>query len=125
MLMRQVPVFRTSTTLLFSKGLELPREVKQKEQEVWGEFLETQLRIIQSNLIIARARESVNRPADEISRKLVRVWAEQAWKAAFVYIRVESLDPVFAADFANAMAEQYLDFKAEERMDTSQAPWSA
>ena len=121
MLMRQVPVFRTSTTLLFSKGLELPREVKMKEQEVWGEYMETQLRIVQSNLIIARAREAVNRPADEISRKLVRVWAEQAWKAAFVYIRVESLDPVFAADFANAMAEQYLDFKAEERMDTSQA----
>jgi succinoglycan biosynthesis transport protein ExoP len=121
MLMRQVPVFRTSTTMLFSKGLELPREVKMKEQEVWGEYMETQLRILQSNLIIARAREAVNRPADEISRKLVRVWAEQAWKAAFVYIRVESLDPVFAADFANAMAEQYLDFKAEERMDTSQA----
>lgn len=121
MLMRQVPVYRTATTLLFSKGLELPREVKIKEQEVWGEYMETQLRILQSNLIIARAREAVNRPADEISRKLVRVWADQAWKAAFVYIRVESLDPVFAADFANAMAEQYLDFKAEERMDTSQA----
>ncbi len=121
MLMRQVPVFRTSVTLLFSKGLDLPDKVRMPEQQVWGEYLETQIRIVQSNLIIARAREAVNRPADEISRKLVRVWAEQAWRAAFVYIRVESLDPVFAADFANAMAEQYLDFKAEERMDTSQA----
>ena len=121
MLMRQVPVFRASTSLLFSKGLELPSRVRIREQEVVGEYLETQLRIIQSNLIIARAREAVNRPADEIARKLVRVWADQAWRAAFIYIHVESLDPVFAADFANAMAEQYLDFKAEERMDTSQA----
>ena len=121
MLMRQVPVFRASTSLLFSKGLELPSRVRIREQEVVGEYLETQLRIVQSNLIIARAREAVNRPADEIARKLVRVWADQAWKAAFIYIHVESLDPVFAADFANAMAEQYLDFKAEERMDTSQA----
>lgn len=36
-------------------------------------------------------------------------------------ITVTSLDPVFSAEFANAIAEEYLEFKAEERMTTSQS----
>jgi capsular exopolysaccharide synthesis family protein len=120
-LVRQVPVYRSSTSLLLSKGLPVPQQVKMADATMGESYMDTQLRIIQSNLLISRARERMNRPADEISQKLVRIAAEVGWKTAFIYIRCESTDPVFAADFANAMAEEYLDFKAEERMDTSQS----
>jgi hypothetical protein len=42
-------------------------------------------------------------------------------RTAILAISVDALDPQFAADFANAMVEAYLEFKAEERMETSQS----
>ncbi len=121
-LVRQVPVYRSSTYLLLSKGLPMmPKQIQQEQVEILGDYMETQVKIIQSNLIISQARERMNRPADEIAEKLVRIIVEKGYMSAFIYIRVESLDPNFAADFANAMADEYLDLKAQERMDASQS----
>ncbi len=120
MLVRQVAVYRSRVSMLFTEGLKLPAVMKQQEIEVRGEFIETTLQIIQSNLIISRARERMNRPAEEISSKLVRVWADMGWKTAIMYIQCESTDPVFASEFANAMAAEFLEFKTEERTGASQ-----
>jgi polysaccharide biosynthesis transport protein len=120
-LSRQVPVYRSSCSLFLSKGLPIPSKVKQEEAEMWGDYMETQLQLIRTGSILARARERVNRPAEEISRKLVRAYPEMGWKTSFLYVRAESTDPAFAAEFANALADEYLAFKAEERMGTQQA----
>lgn len=120
-LVRQVPVFRASTTLLMSRGLPLPETVKQQERILIGDIIETETRIAQSSLVVARAREKVNRPAEEVGQKLVRVAVFPIGKTAILAISVDALDPQFAADFANAMADAYLEFKAEERMETSQS----
>jgi capsular exopolysaccharide synthesis family protein len=120
-LSRQVPVYRSTCSLFLSKGLPIPAKVKQEETEMWGDYMETQIQLIRSGTLIARARERVGRPAEEVSKKLVRAYPEMGWKTSFLYVRAESTDPVFAAEFANALAEEYLAFKAEERMDTQQA----
>ena len=121
MVARQVPVYQSSASILVTTGLPIPGRVKQEERLVLGDYLETQLRIMQSGFLISRARERVNRPSDEIARKLVRISVEAGWRTSFLYVRVQSLDPVFAADFANAITDEYLAFKAEERLDTAQS----
>ncbi len=120
-LSREVPVFRANATLLLSSGLPLPQQVRQEEQTVQGDYVETQTRIIQSGAIISRAREKMNRPTDEISSKLVKIKAGPVGKSAMISVIVDSLEAQFAAEFANAICEAYLEFKAEERMQTSQS----
>lgn len=120
-LVRQVPVYSSTATLLLSTGLPLPENVKQKELIVIGDVMDTQTRLVQSSLIVAKARELVGRPAEEIAQKLVRISVFPIGKTAILAIRVEALEPQFAADFANAMASAYLEFKADERMETSQS----
>lgn len=120
MMIRQVPVFRASTTILISGGLPIPSRLQYKEGKSYGDYLATQERILRSPLLRRRTKERVGWPADQINKLLKSVSIRRDKKTAFVTIVVTSLDPVLGAEFANALAEEYIDFKAEERMDTSQ-----
>jgi len=121
MLSRQVPVYRSTSKVLLTKGLPLPHELSPEEIRLWGDYMLTQQNIMQSKLLMNRARKRVNRPAAEFGEKYRGVSIVQQWKTAIINITANSTDPVFAADFANALAEEYLDFKAEERMESSQS----
>lgn len=121
MLARQVPVYTCRATLLLSRGLPVPTSLRQTESEPLGDYIDTQQMIINSGLLISRARERLNRPGGEVQRKITNVAVFPIGRTAFMAIQVDSLDPVVGAEMANALAEEYLDFKAEERMDTSQA----
>jgi succinoglycan biosynthesis transport protein ExoP len=120
-LVRQVPVYRCRATLLMSRGLPLPATFRQVEAEPLGDYLATQQLILQSGELVRRARERMNRPTDEVSRNVIRISAYPVGRTAFMVIEVDSYDSVIGAEMANALAEAYLDFKAEERMNTSQA----
>ncbi len=121
MMIRQVDVYRCSATLLISGGLPVPSRLQQQEVKLYGDYLATQERIIRSSLVQQRAKERVGWPADQIGKLLRSVQISRDTQTSFLTITVESLDPVFGAEYANALAEEYIDFKAEERMDTSQA----
>lgn len=122
LLMRQVPAYQARSVLLFSGGLPVPDQLLPTEMKDFrgSDYIATQQRIIQSRMVLAGARERMNWPAEEISKQLLRISVSMEGKTSFMGIMIKALDPVFAADFANALAEEYLDFKAEERMDTSQ-----
>jgi|APTNR8051073442_1049403.scaffolds.fasta_scaffold00058_46 succinoglycan biosynthesis transport protein ExoP len=120
-LSKQVNVYRSGATLLLSRGLPLPERVRQLEQAVVGDAVETQSRILQSGTILSRARERMNRPREEIAGKLMRVSVYPIGKSAILYVGVDATEAQFAADFANAICDSYLDFKAEERLETSQS----
>ncbi|MFH0953350.1 MAG: polysaccharide biosynthesis tyrosine autokinase [Verrucomicrobiota bacterium] len=120
-LARQEPMYSCRATLLLSRGLPVPTSLRQVEAEPLGEYIDTQQLVIQSGLLISRAKERLSRPIDEVNQKVRGISVYPVGKTAFMAISVESLDPVVGAEMANALAEEYLDFKAEERMDTSQA----
>lgn len=121
MLLREVPTYRATANLLLTRGIALP--VQQREVRYLGgaDFLQTQIRLINSSLVMGRARERLGRPSSEIREKLVGVHVSPLFRTSMLSIRVTSYDPIFAAEFANAIAEEYLEFKAEERMTTAQS----
>ena len=121
MVVQQEPTYRCGASLLLSRGLPVPQRLMQTEIELLGEYITTQQLIVQSSLLFSRARERLNRPADEITRNITSVSVYPVGRTSILAIQVESRDPVIGAEMANALAEEYLDFKAEERMDTSQA----
>ena len=114
---RQVPMYSCRATILLSRGLPTAGKM---EIEPLGDFIETQRMIINSSLLLGRAKERINRPAGEFG-KVSSISVYPLGRTAFMAIQVESYDSVIGAEMANALAEEYLDFKAEERMDTSQA----
>ena len=120
MAMRQEPLFRARATLLLSQGLPLPAQLRPEELRLWGEYLATQQLILQSGTLRNKAQERITRAGGALG-EVTTLRAYQVAQTAFLAIEVDSPDPVFAAGLANALAEEYLDFKAGERMDTSQA----
>lgn len=117
---RQQSVYMSATSLLLTRGSQLPSQLQMREQDIFGDFIETQIRIIYSSRVVSRAREMMNMPADEIGRLLVGVRVWPVAKASVVGIGVESYDPQFAADFANAIADAYMEFKTSELVSGSQ-----
>lgn len=121
-MVNQVPIYRASASVVLSRGLNLPERLKDRDLEnVFGDVIDTQMRILQSGTLIARARDRMNLPSEEISAKLQRISVYPLGRASILVVSVDALDPQFAADFANAMIDAYLEYKAEERMETSQA----
>lgn len=121
LLVRQEPIYRCRATIMMSRGLPLPSSFRQVEAEPLGNYLATQQLILQSGELIRRARERMNRPLEEILRNITKINAYQVGSTAFMAVEVESYDPLIGAEMANALVDEYLDFKAEERMNTSQA----
>ncbi len=122
-LAREVPVYRTSAEILLSKGLPLPSRLVPEETELLGEsdYISTQERIIRSPLILQRARERLGRPGREIAEKIKDVSVANLYKTSILRIQVSSYEPIIGAEYANAIAEEYVEFKQEQRMETSQA----
>jgi len=118
---KQEAVYSSSTSMLLSRGTQLPGQYSAgQEQDFFGDFIDTQVRIINSRAVVGRAKELLNFPQQEISRLLRTISASPIGRSSLILISVQSLDPQFSADFANAIASAYVEFKAEERVTGTQ-----
>ena len=98
MLVRQVPVYQSTSTLRF------PNPGSNQTADSFRIAQNTRLAEMQSGLVLGHAKERVNRPTEDIRRLLLKVSAQLVPDSTIVVLKAESLDPVFAADFANAWA---------------------
>jgi len=114
---KQVSTYRSSTILLLSRGSHLPGIARaQDERNIFGDFIDTQVRIIYSKSVLKRARESLNLSDGEISMLGPSVRVYPIGRSSTVFVDVKSLDPHFSANYANAIANSYIEFKADERV---------
>ncbi len=117
---KQEPLYNASSVILLTRGSQLPAQLSGVEHNTFGDFVDTQTRIIQSRAVLQRAREKMNMPDHEISRLFRRSIIWPIGKSSAISITVESLDPEFSAQFANNIAQAYIEFKEEERVALSQ-----
>lgn len=117
---KQISTYRSATTLLLSRGTQLPGQYQGREYDIFGDFIETQIRIMSSRSVIVRARELMNMPESEVSRLLISYSVWPIGRSSTLIINVESLDPQFSANFANSIASAYIEFKADERVSGAQ-----
>jgi capsular exopolysaccharide synthesis family protein len=117
---KQESVYKASTSILLTRGAQLPAQLQAQEYSIFGDFIETQVRILYSRSVVSRAREMLNLSEAEVNRLLRQfsVWSQG--KASVITIFVDSLDAQFSADFANAIARSYMEFKDLERVNVSQ-----
>lgn len=114
---KQEAVYQSNTSLLLTRGT--PQLIKQMtktdQDQLIGDFVETQLRIMQSRGVLQRAREQLTLPAPEVGRLLrgFQVWP--VGRSSLVNLQVQALDPQLAADYANAIVRSYIEFKEQEK----------
>jgi capsular exopolysaccharide synthesis family protein len=117
---KQESVYRASTSILLTRGTTPMGQIRDADRQVFGEFIDTQVRIINSQAVLSRARESLNIPESEINRLLKGFTVWPIGRSSVISITVTSLDPQFSADFANAVARAYMEFKSDEQTAGSQ-----
>lgn len=117
---KQEAVFSATSSMLLTRGTPLPGQSVGQEQNIFGDFIDTQVRIMNSRDVLNRAKEILNYPPTEIARLLRKITVYPMGRSSIIAITVQSLDAQFSADFANAIANAYIEFKAEERVTGSQ-----
>lgn len=118
---RQVPEYQATAKLHLTRSVGIPANLQQKDVEaIMGDYAQTQRSIILSREVMQRARDKLGLTPQEFGEKYREISVNPVWQTAILAISVTGLDPAFAADFANAVADAYMDYKAAERTGSSQ-----
>jgi polysaccharide biosynthesis transport protein len=119
MMARQVPEYQATAKIQLTKSVGIP--LQQREMEtILGDYLQTQRNIVLSREVIRRAKDKMGLAPQEFEKKFKGLSVQPPWQTAILVISVTGLEPAFCADYANAIADAYLEYKAEERSGSSQ-----
>ncbi len=122
MMMKQEPEYTaTAKVQLVRSVLSLPSNLRQADMEtILGDYAQTQRSIILSTNVIDLAKSKLDLTPQEFGSKGGSISVNPGWQTAILNISVTSLDPHFCADYANAIAEAYIEYKRAERSGSSQ-----
>ena len=122
MMARQVPEYQSTAKLQLTRSAGLPASLQPREVEaIAGDYITTQCNVIRSRDVVRRAREKLTLTPQEFGEKFIGMSVNPVWQTAILAISVTGLDPAFCADYANALADAYIEYKAEERSGSSQS----
>ena len=122
MMARQVPEYQATAKLQLTRSVGIPANLQPRDADaIVGDYITTQCNVIRSRNVIQRAREKLKLTPREFDEKYRSVSVGPVWQTAILAISVTGLDPAFCADYANAIADAYIDYKAEERSGSSQS----
>lgn len=121
MMARQVPEYQATAKMQLTRSVGIPSNLQQRDVEtILGDYTETQCNVIRSRDVIQRAKDKLGLTPQEFGEKFRSLAVFPVWQTAILSISVTGLDPAFCADYANAIADAYIEFKAVERSGSSQ-----
>ena len=118
---RQVPEYQATCKILLTRSAVLPANLQRREAEaVGGDYAQTQCNVIRSRDVLQTARAKLGMPPQEFGEKFRELSVYPLWQTAIIAISVTGLEPGFCADYANAIADAYLEYKSVEYDGSSQ-----
>ena len=121
MMARQVPEYRATAKIQLTRSVGLPANLQQEDmQTILGDYAFTQQNIIMSREVIERARAKLKLTPQEFGERYRGLSVNPVWQTAILNISVTGLEPAFCADYANAVAEAYIEYKEQESSGSSQ-----
>jgi capsular exopolysaccharide synthesis family protein len=118
---RQEPTFQAEARIQLTQPGGIPANLLPKEKEsVLGDYLYTQRQLILSRPVITLAKEKLGLSPAEFGQRYSGLDVQPLWQTAILYIRVSGTEPQFCADYANAVADAFVEYKSSERADSSQ-----
>lgn len=113
------PIYRANAKLLVTAaGGALPLSDVSREE---GNFYTTQVDIMLSQTMLRRVQQRMRKTAEEIRENLANLTVAPVRGSAIMVITVDSPSEEFAKDFANALIEEYLRFRDEQRAQSSES----
>jgi capsular polysaccharide biosynthesis protein len=95
--------------------IELPPPTADMTRDAYDIIIETDLRRILSAEVKLALRDTLQRPVADIRELLVRANASPSRGTSLIVLTVESFDPVFAAEYANAWAHAAVEHLATHK----------
>lgn len=124
-IINQEPLYAATAKVQFGYSSSLPaRLASSGGKEGLGkqvEYLAIQESIMRSSKTMQRAYERTGRAYQEIKAAVRVVSVRQLKTLSQLHVSIQSLDPLIGAELANAMSEEFIEVKAEQRLDTSQS----
>lgn len=121
MMARQEPEYQATAKIQLTRTVGIPASLQQRDMEaILGDYSETQRNILLSHDMIRRSREKLGITSAEFNAKYKGLSVYAVWKTAILAIRVTGREPAFCADYANAIADAFVEYKSEERSGGSQ-----
>lgn len=121
-LMKQEPYYRSTAVLRVTENNNMPGV---GSSGTGGSFQGSDYYAIQQNLlkspsILNRAQERMSVTVTELNQAIRGIEVKPTARTGTIRINVMSFKPVIGSQFANMIAEEYLEYKTEERIDNSQ-----
>lgn len=118
-LLRQVPYYRCTAVVQISRGSPLPGMPSQSRSS-GADYYAVQESVLRSSTLRQRATERMQMPGAEMQAQIrgMSVYSDRG--TARISISIESYEPVIGSRFANVLAEEFIDFRNEQRIDESQ-----
>jgi polysaccharide biosynthesis transport protein len=114
------PIYRATSKLLVTvAGTSVPTSEVTREDE--RNFVATQIEIMKGQPMLRRVQQRLKKAPTEIQENLSNLAIGAAGGGAILVISVDSPSKEFARDFANALADEYLKFRDEQRAQTSES----
>ena len=119
-LLRQVPYYRCTAVVQISRGSPLPGMPSQSRGSGGADYYAVQESVLRSSTLRQRATERMQMPGAELQAQIrgLSVYTDRG--TARINISIESYEPVIGSRFANVLAEEFIDFRNEQRIDESQ-----
>ncbi len=121
MMARQVPEYQATAKIQLKQSVGLPANLQARDMEaIMGDYIQTQRSVILSRGVIQKARGKLGLTPQEFGEKFRELSVQPVWQTAILNVTVNGMEPAFCADYANALADAYVEYKAEERSGSSQ-----
>ena len=119
-LLRQVDYYRCTAVVQISRGSPLPGMSSQRGGPGGADYYAVQEILLRSSALRQRATERMQMPGAELQAQIRGLSVNIDRGTARINISIESYEPVIGSRFANVLAEEYIDFRNEQRIDESQ-----
>ncbi|MFO1490884.1 MAG: polysaccharide biosynthesis tyrosine autokinase [Kiritimatiellia bacterium] len=119
-LLRQVPYYSCTAVIQINRGSALPGVSRGNEGPSGADYYAVQEEALNSSALWQRAAERMQMPGPELRAQIIGRRISSQRNTARISISIESYEPVVGSRFANVLAEEYIDFRNEQRIDESQ-----
>src|SRR6266478_394684 len=114
------PIYRADAKMLVrTAGGSLPVSEVMREDE--SRFYATEINILTGQTMLERVRRRLNKTPEEIRENLFDLKVEVVRGSSILQVTVDSPSTDFAKDFANALCEEYLRYRDEQRSQSSES----
>ena len=114
------PIYRADAKMLVrTAGMSLPVSEVLREDE--SRFYATEINILTGQTMLRRVQQRLRKTTDEIHENLFDLKVEVVRGSSILQVTVDSPSTDFAKDFANALCEEYLRYRDEQRSQSSES----